>query len=442
MCRMYGNVIAFFLSLICFLSCSKENYVNVRGQILHGDGLVSIWVGDSIFEFRLDESGFFSGKIPVDKETYASIMPYSINLYLYPGRLLEIRMNTQNIPGTLNFSGGLGAVNNYLKEQEIVDFFDKNYYSLDESVFIDKMYQIIDEKINLLKAKNFEKSFTDLEIQRIGYSVAEKALLYPLVKKEDGKNTEIINNFIKNFSINRKDLFGSVEYRRFLLNYVKLYGFRKESALNPTDDIADFIVSSIDNPQIRDFLLTAVIWQHITTHSGIRGAGHILDVFFRLSNDSAKIVMVSDWVKRWSNLLPGKPAPDFEVSDMKGKRLKLSDFKGHYLYIMVWASWCLPCKKELPYMASISDEYGGRNIRFMTISIDARNNLEAWRNFMKGRCPSAIHTVADEYGRFSEDYQIFSIPRFILISPVGKIVNSNALRPSVGLREFLEELNM
>ena len=103
----------------------------------------------------------------------------ALNLYLSPGDDLEIYVNAKNFSGSLYFRGSLGGINSYLKEQEIAVFFDKDYYALNEEEFVQKMRALIDEKVKLLEAKNFDDSFTELEKQRIGYSIAVRASLYP-----------------------------------------------------------------------------------------------------------------------------------------------------------------------------------------------------------------------------------------------------------------------
>lgn len=130
-------------------------------------------------------------------------------------------------------------------------------------------------------------------------------------------------------------------------------------------------------------------------------------------------------------LLPGKRALDNTMSDLEGKQYKLSDFFGKVLYIDVWATWCIPCRKEIPYFKELVERYQGNNkITFLSISRDA--NVQQWKSMLNKIKPDwpqfNLNTQEDE--SFTEGWGITSIPRFILINKEGNIVNANALRPS------------
>lgn len=157
------EIIVLILVLVSLFSCSKSDVVQVSGRIENGDSIVSILVDDSIYTLSLDQQGFFSGKIDMVKGGYATMLHNALNLYLSPGEDLEIYVNAKNFSGSLYFRGSLGGINSYLKEQEIAVFFDKDYYALNEEEFVQKMRALIDEKVKLLEAKNFDDSFTELE---------------------------------------------------------------------------------------------------------------------------------------------------------------------------------------------------------------------------------------------------------------------------------------
>lgn len=434
------------LLLLTLASCSRRDTVLVSGRVENGDSVVSFWVEDSVYTFPLDENDYFSGKIPVKKSVYATLLPYSLNVYLSPGEDLELYLNALNISGSLYFRGSVGGVNSYLKEQEVAVFFDKDYYTLPENAFIAKMKDVIDEKTKLLEAKNFDEFFTKLEKQRIRYSVAERVAFYPIYQKrinEQYRPGKAFTDFLSSFSINNEELFGTKDYRKFLLNYVYYQGgVNYGSGESYTSGIADYILSTVTNPSIKDFLLSEIIYRHIWENNGLAGAEYLLSVFRRECSDPSKLAYIEELVAHWSKLLPGKPAPDFKVIAENGDTIRLSDFKGSYLYITVWATWCVPCKGELPYINLLEKEYAGKNLRFMTVAIDGAVDRDRWKNFLVKNKYVGIHTVADETNKFNENYMIISVPRFILISPGGKIINSNAPRPSGQIRQVFDELDL
>ncbi len=146
----------------------------------------------------------------------------------------------------------------------------------------------------------------------------------------------------------------------------------------------------------------------------------------------------------------GKPSPTFEnYLDINGDKKSLSDFKGKYVYVDVWATWCGPCIQQIPYLKSIEKEYHNKNIEFISISTDESSRSggsweaaeKKWKNFVKKRNLSGVQLWSGKDYSFQQAYQINGIPRFILIDPEGKIVDPNAPRPSdPSLKELLNSL--
>lgn len=130
--------------------------------------------------------------------------------------------------------------------------------------------------------------------------------------------------------------------------------------------------------------------------------------------------------------LNGTNSPSFNYENHKGGTTKLEDFKGKYVYIDVWATWCGPCRAEIPHLKKTEENYHGKNIEFVSISIDQQKDHEKWKNFVTEKQLGGVQLMADKdwNSDFAKGYGITGIPRFILIGPDGKIVNADAPRPS------------
>lgn len=131
--------------------------------------------------------------------------------------------------------------------------------------------------------------------------------------------------------------------------------------------------------------------------------------------------------------LVGQPSPSFEnYENFKGGTTSLSDLKGKYVYVDVWATWCGPCKREIPFLKEVEHNYEGKDIQFVSISIDKKADHEKWKSMVKDKELGGIQLFADDNwkSQFVRDYQIDGIPRFILIDPQGNIVSADAPRPS------------
>ena len=110
----------------------------------------------------------------------------------------------------------------------------------------------------------------------------------------------------------------------------------------------------------------------------------------------------------------------------------INSFKGNIIYIDIWASWCIPCRAEMPFSAALRSKYKNRNIRFVYLSIDSKVN--SWKTV---NSELGLDNYADSYlllnaqkTNLFKKFKISSIPRYILLNKNGIISDMNAPRPS------------
>ena len=153
---------------------------------------------------------------------------------------------------------------------------------------------------------------------------------------------------------------------------------------------------------------------------------------FYKSQASQDIVdMYSAQVQAMINNKSGAMAHDNEFCDAAGNVHRFSEFKGKVLYVDIWATWCGPCKMEIPYLAKVVEHYKDNdNVEIISISVD--NNKKAWEDKIAADKPAWAQYIAnkEQYARISKDWGIMGIPRFILINKDGTIYSGDAERPS------------
>ncbi|MGA0558760.1 redoxin domain-containing protein [Larkinella sp. VNQ87] len=121
----------------------------------------------------------------------------------------------------------------------------------------------------------------------------------------------------------------------------------------------------------------------------------------------------------------GKIAPDFSQTDSLGKEIKLSSFKGKYVLIDFWASWCGPCREENPNLVQTYATFKDKNFTIFSVSLD--NNRQNWLNAVRKDNLTWAH-VSDLKGwknAVAQQYGINSIPANFLLDPSGKIIARN-----------------
>lgn len=125
-------------------------------------------------------------------------------------------------------------------------------------------------------------------------------------------------------------------------------------------------------------------------------------------------------------------APNFVYENHKGGTTSLESLKGKYVYVDVWATWCGPCRAEIPFLKELEKSYHGKNIEFVSISVDVDKDHEKWKTFVTEKALGGTQLFADKNWNsdFIKAFGIESIPRFILIDPKGVVIDADAARPS------------
>jgi len=129
------------------------------------------------------------------------------------------------------------------------------------------------------------------------------------------------------------------------------------------------------------------------------------------------------------NPLPAD-AVNFTLTDTAGKKVSLSDFRGKFVVIDFWASWCAPCLEELPASKKLADDMAGNDkVVFMFISFDKNEDL--WKDKVDDTGTKGIHLFAGEHGDQLKDmFNMDGIPHYAWINSKGVIVAKNAMHPS------------
>lgn len=136
-----------------------------------------------------------------------------------------------------------------------------------------------------------------------------------------------------------------------------------------------------------------------------------------------------------SQLEVGQQAPDFTIKGADQKAIKLSDFKGKYVLLDFWASWCGPCRREMPHVKAAYEQFKGNNFQVFAVSIDS--DAAAWKKALEEDNMPFVHAL-DVKGKQSvgDLYMVRAIPTNFLIDSTGKIIAKN-LRGEE-LSKFLE----
>lgn len=210
------------------------------------------------------------------------------------------------------------------------------------------------------------------------------------------------------------------------------------------DTEIDVILRHITSPKLRTQLLQEMAQQVANAHSPE------LDVerhWARLQKEGGEEVTspFQKLIDAKRNTAAGRPCPDFGFTDAKGTQHSISELFGRTLMIDVWATWCGPCKAEIPYLEKLVEAYkDDKRLLFVSISIDT--DRQAWLDKIAADKPAwpQYHVAGEQYKALLESFGITGIPRFIIINPDGTIGQADAFRPSdeqfdAKMRPFLKD---
>ncbi|WP_293743302.1 TlpA disulfide reductase family protein [uncultured Pedobacter sp.] len=135
----------------------------------------------------------------------------------------------------------------------------------------------------------------------------------------------------------------------------------------------------------------------------------------------------------------GNTFPDFMQPDVTGKPIRTADFRGKYLFVDFWASWCGPCRLESPHLKRAFDRHKKDGLVVLSVSID--DSKEKWLNAIKQDQTGEFLHVGDMKGRENAAAQLLKvnmIPQNFLIDPQGKIIGKNLL--GIELDEIMKKI--
>jgi len=162
-------------------------------------------------------------------------------------------------------------------------------------------------------------------------------------------------------------------------------------------------------------------------------AAKYMEAYSRVAADYPDIVeryqSVADGIVE---LEEGTPMPYYPVvTDTEGNEVNLKDLLGKVTYIDIWATWCGPCCREIPFLDEVVKRFKGNDdIQFISISVD--DDRQAWLDKLAKDKPewAQYQLTGDENRKFMTSMGIQGIPRFILLDAEGRFIQNDAVRPS------------
>lgn len=395
--------------------------------------------GEEIATFKLSEKNTFAGELKVTDGYYNfSHGKETTKMYLRAGTDVNISLDTEQFDETVTYSGSGANECNYLAKFYLLDenMGKKNHYAyygkLDENAFLkltDSLYAV---KENLLKSTpDLAPNFVQLETKQIAYSKKERLYMYPiyhrhLTKDQDFEVSKDYPNPIAGLDFTDPTNLQIESYYTLVEAYFDEKLEAEKVKKNYFTRYLQLIDEDVKNPAIKEEILYQTTINYIGYAEDLE---KFTNTFYQLSTSEAHKNEVKSLYNDYQKIAPGQPSPAFAYQSIDGQSVDLNSFKGKYVYIDVWATWCQPCLGEIPSLQKLEEEMHGKNIAF--VSICTWDSEKRWRKMVAARELGGTQLFNPERSdEFINTYMITGIPRFILLDSNGNIIDADAKRPS------------
>lgn len=456
---------------VTIISCKKEekpvkDYLVLTGKVENFKKRNFTLSGfrSSGFEFnkkiKFDKkTGSFVDTLRIDKEGYYKLIFDKKPIDIYLTKTDDVGLVFDfNKPDFINFEGKNTNINNYFIEKHKIwseIFVSANkFFALEEEEFLNKADELKEALTELAISKQLPPDFLKHEIKDIDYEHLRYLSNYQdfhitLTGNKDFKVSEGFPNPFENFNFSSgEDYLNSYAYRVMLEN--KLIEVAKENNKEGEDFYLTYLETlqtEVTDTLAKNDLLYSSAQNSITYASDLK---EFYRKFMAYSTNKAHKEEITKDYELLKTTAKGQPAPKFkDYVNYDGGTTSLDDLLGHgkYLYIDVWATWCAYCKREIPLLKRLEQEYHGKNIEFVSINVDAKGNDEKWKETIQDREMTGIQLMAGDSHLnldWAQNFLIKGLPRFIIIDPDGNIVSPNAPAPSEGERliNMFEELGI
>ena len=355
-------------------------------------------------------------------------------LYLANGTNMELTLN-EEVSKTM-VSGSQTKQTQYLIERnsfinDRINGADSNLFGQKPQEFKENVKAFFAELDKKLKAYGFDEEFVKNQEKWTNYKFVEYLTIFPTYHRYTSGNEAILPD---DFYAERDGIdYDNAEEFRTIDTYRDLVRSKFYTIINNPNDaenIKKFIseVNALKSDNIRADLAKGT-FQLISPNSTVNKE------IFDFINKNVTDEKVKEAAKKAydvaTKLTSGSPSPKFSnYENFNGGTTSLEDFKGKVTYIDIWATWCIPCRGEIPALKELEKKFHGKDVAFVSISID--QNKDEWKEFVKSEDLKGVQLFAENAfeSQFIQDYGIRQIPTFIIIDKEGKIVNADAPRPS------------
>ncbi|PKP11131.1 MAG: TlpA family protein disulfide reductase [Bacteroidetes bacterium HGW-Bacteroidetes-3] len=451
------------IAAVAILSCKNEkesDFVVISGKIINNRGSEITFKKPYNKEFnetiKLARDGSFLDTLLIETGIYT--FQYGRNrteIFVEAGSNLAINFDSNNFENTLTFSGKGSEISTYLFQKQNTEKKllgeNNSIYILDEASYVSKLKEIKDTLEKLVSSsKGISNDFEEKEKRNLNYTYLVRLNNYQMFHSHYAKDPgfKTSDGFLKGLEEikydNEEDFLYATDYRTLVTSYYRKQASELARKEKIDNDIAFIkVVGALEKNTMKNDLIYERIKYAFPTTEDLEG---LYKQFMATSTNETHKKEITESYSKFKTVVKGQPSPKFNnYENFAGKTTSLDDLKGNYVFINVWATWSSPNLIEMTFLKELETTYKGKNIKFVSISVDKAKDHDKWKSVVAENKFAGIQLFADKdmESGFVQEYLIKATPRYILIDPSGNIVNANAPRPSSRrLTRLFSELNI
>ncbi|HEY9221497.1 MAG TPA: TlpA disulfide reductase family protein [Lutibacter sp.] len=363
-------------------------------------------------------------------------------IFVEAGNNLAINFDAKDFENTLTFSGEGSEISTYLFEKQKTEKKlmgeDNSIYKLDEAAYVSKLKEIKSALEKLVSdSKGISGDFEEKEKRNLNYTYLVRLNNYQIFHSHYANDPgfKTSEGFLKGAEEikydNEEDFLYSADYRTLATSYYRRQAADLARKDKIDSDIAFIkVVGALQQPTMKNELIYERVKYAFANSEDLEG---LYKQFMASSTNEAHKKEITESYNQFKTVIKGQPSPKFkDFENIAGGKTSLEDLKGNYVFINIWATWSSPNPREMNAIKELETAYKGKNIKFVSISVDRAADHDKWKSVVGENKFAGIQLFADKdmESSFVKEYFIKTTPRFILIDPSGNIVDANAPRPS------------
>lgn len=455
-----------FLSLLIFplFAFAQKGEVTVKGTLKNvpKDTEVKLSHVVNYFDFgytneevKPNKKGEFeiTFTLHYPQSVYLQVGEKSLAFYAEAGKKVALEADVEDFKGTTKFSGDLATTNTANLEYANTKPSANAYMiamrepAMNPQAFRNFADSLREVQKTFWEGKELNETFKKLKLAEIDYSYASSVSKYPMYRPYfmGKKGTLNLPDSLTKVDVKANDdfLLYSMDYRNYIVTLPKqaeqaLQAFnQKKGGLDAAYDLAAMILEGNSLAYSR----ANIVKGELSYGTDFKQAEALLERYRKDHKDAPAMYIeyLDEQHAKIKKLQKGNEAPAFTLKSPEDEEFSLSDLKGSVVYLDFWASWCAPCRAEMPHSKKLKEKFKGKDVKFLYVSID--EDEEAWVKAIEKLEIEGVHVLAKGFKHdVPVSYNVNAIPAYFIIGKDGKIFEGRPARPSASekLTEQLE----